>query len=811
MKIDKTQIEEPLLQEQVPILPLEHFVLFPSMIAPIIVGDEKSKRLIDDALSGQRQVGVLTKRPDAENLTSFENLYRTGTAATILKMLKMPDGTIRLLLHGTSRIHVIEELASDPFLKARVKEAKDVPADDKETLAVVRTIHVLLSRAIELSSLPEDLGVAATNLTDPGRLADLIASNLSLKVPEQMEILELANVKERIQRVHYILNREVEVLELGSKIQTQVKTELDKTQREYLLREQMKAIRKELGEDEGGSHEIEELAERIGKKALPDQIREVTQKELNRLRIMQPASAEYTVARTYVEWILDLPWLESTKDTINIARARKILDEDHYDLAKVKERILEYLSVRKLKKDMKGPILCFAGPPGVGKTSLGRSIARAMDRTFHRISLGGMRDEAEIRGHRRTYIGAMPGRVIKGLKQVGANNPVLMLDEVDKIGSDYRGDPAAALLEVLDPEQNNTFVDNYLDIPFDLSNVMFITTANHMDPVPGPLKDRMEVIELPGYTLREKVMIAKLFIIPKQMGENGITSKHVAFTDAAIRRIIEEYTREAGLRNLEREISNVCRKIARKVVEGKAGSVRVTGRMLKSLLGPQKHFSDAAQRMGMPGVSIGLAWTPVGGEILFIEASLTPGNGRFTLTGQLGDVMKESAQAALTFLRGISRKLRIPNDAFGRCDIHVHVPAGAIPKDGPSAGITICTAMASLLTERPVKNYLAMTGEITLKGNVLPVGGIKEKALAAARAGIREIILPERNIADLEQLPEEVRRKIRFHPVKTMAEVLKIALENDEKGERTKPDRKKSSARPESVAGKPAVRKRSTK
>jgi ATP-dependent Lon protease len=781
------------------------------MIAPIIVGDEKSKRLIDDALSGQRQVGVLTKRPDAENLTSFENLYRTGTAATILKMLKMPDGTIRLLLHGTSRIHVIEELASDPFLKARVKEAKDVPADDKETLAVVRTIHVLLSRAIELSSLPEDLGVAATNLTDPGRLADLIASNLSLKVPEQMEILELANVKERIQRVHYILNREVEVLELGSKIQTQVKTELDKTQREYLLREQMKAIRKELGEDEGGSHEIEELAERIGKKALPDQIREVTQKELNRLRIMQPASAEYTVARTYVEWILDLPWLESTKDTINIARARKILDEDHYDLAKVKERILEYLSVRKLKKDMKGPILCFAGPPGVGKTSLGRSIARAMDRTFHRISLGGMRDEAEIRGHRRTYIGAMPGRVIKGLKQVGANNPVLMLDEVDKIGSDYRGDPAAALLEVLDPEQNNTFVDNYLDIPFDLSNVMFITTANHMDPVPGPLKDRMEVIELPGYTLREKVMIAKLFIIPKQMGENGITSKHVAFTDAAIRRIIEEYTREAGLRNLEREISNVCRKIARKVVEGKAGSVRVTGRMLKSLLGPQKHFSDAAQRMGMPGVSIGLAWTPVGGEILFIEASLTPGNGRFTLTGQLGDVMKESAQAALTFLRGISRKLRIPNDAFGRCDIHVHVPAGAIPKDGPSAGITICTAMASLLTERPVKNYLAMTGEITLKGNVLPVGGIKEKALAAARAGIREIILPERNIADLEQLPEEVRRKIRFHPVKTMAEVLKIALENDEKGERTKPDRKKSSARPESVAGKPAVRKRSTK
>lgn len=762
-----------------PVLPLEHFVMFPFMIAPIIVGDDKSKLLVDQALGGQRMVAVLTKKPEGENLSSFDYLYDVGTAAAILKMLKMPDGSVRLLLHGMQRVHVTERMASDPFLSARVELVREEATQDKETDAILKNIHALLVRVIELASLPEDLGIAAMNLSDPGKLADLIASNLSLKVPEQQEVLELANVKARLERVLFILNREIEVLELGSKIQTQVKSEMDKSQRDYVLREQMKAIRRELGEEEGNAQELEELRERVAKKALPDSVRITAENELKRLRMMQPNSAEYTVSRTYLDWILDLPWLENTNDSINIPKAKRILDEDHYDLEKVKERILEYLSVRKLKQDMKGPILCFAGPPGVGKTSLGRSIARAMDRKFYRISLGGMRDEAEIRGHRRTYIGAMPGRILKGLKQVGANNPVLMLDEIDKVGADYRGDPSAALLEVLDPEQNNTFTDHYIDMPFDLSNVMFITTANMLDTIPGPLRDRMEIIELAGYTVREKVMIAKTYLIPRQMKENGITKKNIGFTDSAITRIIESYTREAGLRNLEREIGTVCRKIARRLAEGKADKVNVTTRTVHTYLGPQRHFSEVAQRMGTPGVSIGLAWTPVGGEILFIEANMTVGQGRFTLTGQLGDVMKESAQAALSYLHSQAERLKIPEERFSRHDIHVHIPAGAIPKDGPSAGIAMCTAMASLLTGRLVKNFLAMTGEITLKGNVLPIGGIKEKVLAAARAGIEEIILPQRNEKDLDELPLEVRRKMKFHPVEKMDQVLRLALDED--------------------------------
>lgn len=766
----------PEVLSELPILPLEQFVLFPGMMAPIIVGDEKSKTLINDVVGTTRQVGVFTKRPDAPSISAFENLYDVGTAANIVKMLRTPDGIVRVLLHGIARVRIVEQLATDPYLRARVEVLKEEPADDKETQALIRSIHALLTQAVQLSALPEDLATAAINLTDPGRLADLVASNLQLKIPELIEILSLADVRERIRRVHYYLTREMEVLELGSKIRTQVKSELDKTQREYFLREQLKAIRKELGEDESGSREIEELAERLKNKPLPDHAREVAEKELNRLRMMQPASAEYTVVRTYLDWILELPWLESTTDTLDIKRAKRVLDEDHYDLEKIKERILEYLSVRKLKNDMKGPILCFVGPPGVGKTSLGRSIARAMGRKFARIALGGMRDEAEIRGHRRTYIGAMPGRIIKALKQAGSNNPIIMLDEIDKLGSDYRGDPAAALLEVLDPEQNNSFVDYYLDMPFDLSNVMFITTANHMDPVPPPLRDRMEVIELPGYTLGEKVQICKRYIIPKQLSNNGLTPQHLKITDAAVVRIIEDYTREAGLRNLEREIAAVCRKVARRVAENPDYHARVTPRQLESLLGPPKYYSETAQRMGVPGVAIGLAWTPVGGEILFVEASLTPGNGRFTLTGQLGDVMRESAQAALTYLRSTAAEWNIPDELFAQRDIHIHVPAGAVPKDGPSAGITICTALASLLTNRLVKDYLAMTGEITLKGNVLPVGGIKEKMLAAARAKIREVILPERNMKDLSELPQEVREKLRFHPVKHVKEVLSLAL-----------------------------------
>lgn len=765
------------LPESLAVMPIDSFVVFPSMIAPIIVGDEKSKRLVDDALGGQRIIGIFTARPDANGLVDFDRLYTVGTAATILKMIKMPDGTMRLLLHGTQRVRITETLGTEPFPRAKVELLSEVPASDTETEAIVKNIHGILARVVELASLPEDLRTAASNLTDPGRLADLIASNLRLKVSEQQEILEMTDVKKRLQRVFHILNRELEVLELGNRIQSQVKNEMDKSQRDYYLREQMKAIRRELGEEEGNSRELDELKERVAKKALPDIVRETVKKEMLRLSQMQPASAEYTVSRTYLDWILELPWLESTKDMINVPKARKILDRDHYDLEQVKERILEYLSVRKMKQDMKGPILCFVGPPGTGKTSLGRSIAAAMNRKFYRISLGGMRDEAEIRGHRRTYIGAMPGRIIKGLKQVASNNPVLMLDEVDKLGSDYRGDPSAALLEVLDPEQNNTFTDHYLDLPFDLSNVMFITTANQLEPIPGPLRDRMEVIEVSGYTAREKLGIAKKYLVPKQMAENGISQKHIAFTDAAITKIIEDYTREAGLRNLERTIGTVCRKVARKAAEGRTRITHITPASLAAMLGPPKFYKEAAQRMAQPGVAIGLAWTPTGGEILFIEATMTAGQGRFTLTGQLGDVMRESAQAAHTYLHGQAEKLGIPEDYFSKRDIHVHVPAGAIPKDGPSAGITMCAAIASLLTGRKVKDFLAMTGEISLKGNVLPVGGIKEKLLGAARAGITEIILPERNRSDIAKLPEEIRKKMKIYPVSTAVEVLKLALE----------------------------------
>lgn len=770
--------DQPEIPDVLPILPLEQFILFPSMIAPIIVGDERSKRVVDDALGGQRLVAVLTKIPDRENLSDFDSLYPAGTAASILKMLKMPDGTLRLLLHGVQRIRVLERLGTDPYLTARVEPIREIPSSDTETDALVKNIHTMLGKAIELSSLPDDLRIAAANLNDPGKLADLVASNLALKIPEQQEILEQADIKTRLQMVLQILHREVEVLELGSRIQTQVKSTLDRSQRDFLLREQMKAIRKELGEEDGNARELDELEEKLRQKQLPQQAREVAEKELQRLRSMQPASAEYTVARTYLDSILDLPWMESTRDVINVRKAQRILDRDHYNLEKVKERILDYLSVRKLKKDMRGPILCFVGPPGVGKTSLGRSIAEAMGRKFVRIALGGMRDEAEIRGHRRTYIGAMPGRIIKGLRQAGSNNPVMMLDEIDKLGSDYRGDPAAALLEVLDPAQNHTFTDNYLDIPFDLSKVMFITTANQLETVPGPLRDRMEVIEVSGYTQREKLAIAKRYLVPRQMEENGLARRHLTFTDAALVRIIEDYTREAGLRNLEREIGTVCRKVARMVVEGRTKMVRVTPSMLEQMLGPRRFYNEVAQRTGIPGVAIGLAWTPVGGEILFIEASLTGGSGRFTLTGQLGDVMKESAQAAFTYVHSEAERLGIPEELFQRRDVHLHVPAGAIPKDGPSAGIAMCTAIASLLTGRNVKDFLAMTGEITLKGNVLPVGGIKEKLLAAARAGVKEVILPERNRPDVNQLPEEIRKKLTIHTVSRIEEVLDLALES---------------------------------
>ncbi len=791
-------------KELLPVLPVEQFVLFPSIIAPIIVGDDRSKRLVDDALNGSRMVVVVTKRPDAESLSRFTSLYDTGSAANILKMLKMPDGTVRLLVHGMRRVRITEQVGEDPYLLAQVETLTETNPADSETQAMVKSIHGLLDRAVELSHLPEDLGAAARNLAEPGRLCDLVTSNLNLPVGEQVSILELADVKERLQRLLVILNREIEVLELGNKIQSRVKNEMDKNQRDYYLREQMKAIRRELGDDDGGAQTNEELQKRLREKAMPDYARQAAEKELARLSQMQPSSAagmskdvkkealkqlgrlesmhpdssEATVIRTYLDWMTELPWKKQSKDRLDVKAAKEILDEDHFDLEKVKERILEYLSVLKLKNDMKGPILCLAGPPGVGKTSLGRSIARALDRRFHRLSLGGMRDEAEIRGHRRTYIGSMPGRILKGLKQAGTNNPVIMLDEIDKLGSDYRGDPSAALLEVLDPEQNNTFTDNYLDMPFDLSRVLFITTANMLETIPGPLRDRMEIITLSGYTLAEKVMIARKYIIPRQMAENGIAARKVAFTDEAVEEIVAGYTREAGLRNLEREIGSVCRKIAHQVALGRGARAprKVTRESVPGFLGRQRYQGETAQRMGQAGVAIGLAWTPVGGDILFIECSRTRGAGNLTLTGQLGDVMKESARAAMTFLHEHASRLHISEEHFAKHDVHLHVPAGATPKDGPSAGITMCAALASLFTGRRLKDFLAMTGEITLKGNVLPVGGIKEKVLAAARAGIREVILPARNQADLDQLPDDIRKTIRFHPVENAAQVLELAF-----------------------------------
>jgi ATP-dependent Lon protease len=762
---------------QIPVLSLDHMVLFPFMIAPVMVSDDRGKRLVEDALRGNRIVGVFTRNPAvSEDAPSEQRIYRTGTASVILKMLRIPDGTVRLLIHGLRRVRFVESVTTDPYLTIKIEPLVEPQAADKQTQAMILNAQSLMRRTVELSSLPDDLAIAVMNVSDAGRMADLIASNLSLQIAEQQEILEITDPKARLERILVILNRELEVLELGSEIQSQVKTSIDRTQREYYLREQMKAIRKELGETEEGNMEIAELRRRLEKTPMPDYARQTAEKEISRLEAMPSSSAEFTMARTYVDWILSLPWEVETQDNLDMNMAERILNEDHYDLDKVKERILEYLAVIKLRQSIRGPILCFVGAPGVGKTSLGRSIARAMGRKFYRASLGGMHDEAEIRGHRRTYIGAMPGRVIKGIKDCGSRNPVMMLDEVDKLGHDFRGDPSSALLEVLDPEQNNSFVDNYLDMPFDLSKVMFITTANVLDTIPSPLRDRMEVITLSGYTPNEKLHIARRYLIPRQLGNAGLRPEDIGFGSKAVARIISEYTREAGLRNLEREIGNICRKIARRRAAGDKRRVTITPKRVADLLGPPRFFQEVVERTQKPGVAVGLAWTEAGGEVLFIECSRTAGSGRFILTGQLGDVMKESAQAALTYLHSCAKLLHIPEKVFARSDFHIHVPAGAIPKDGPSAGITICAAIASLLGGSALRERVAMTGEITLKGHVLPVGGIKEKALAAHRAGVREIIIPRRNEKDIDDIPEEVRREICFHSVDHMDEVLDIVF-----------------------------------
>jgi len=783
VQIKKKDLEEGLdempggIPEKIPILPVGDLVLFPKMIIPLVITEEPLIKLIDDALVGDKTVGVITSKGAADSKKSVEDLYTVGTAAAILKMSKMHTDAVRLIIQGIARFMVKNYIATEPYVRAQIQVLTDVLEKDIEVDALASNIKNLFHRVLELSPyLPSELGAMVMSIEEPGILADTVTSSLNLSKDEKQAVLETVDIRKRLEKVNLFLTRQIEVLELGSKIQSQVREGLDKAQREFILREQLKAIQKELGEKDERALEIEELRTKIKERELPPSAAKEAERELDRLSKMHPAAAEYTVSRTYLDWLLDLPWNVATQDNLDIEAAQKVLDEDHYNLDKVKTRILEYLAVRKLKSDMKGPILCFVGPPGTGKTSLGKSIARALGRKFYRMSLGGIRDEAEIRGHRRTYVGALPGRIIQGMRKAGSNNPVFMLDEVDKIGVDFRGDPASALLEVLDPEQNFAFSDHYLGVEFDLSKVMFITTANILDTIPPALRDRMEVLDLPGYTWEEKLRIAKEFLIPRQLKEHGLTNANLIFQDDAIKKIIGEYTREAGLRNLEREIATVCRRVAKEVAKGMTEPVLVTPEMIHKFLGPAKFFSELAERTSEPGVATGLAWTQAGGDIIFVEATKMPGKKTLTLTGQLGDVMKESAEAALSYVRSKSKELGIPDDFYEKNDIHIHVPAGAIPKDGPSAGITMFTALVSLLTDRPVRHDVAMTGEITLRGMALPVGGIKEKVLCAHRAGIKTIILPKRNEKDLEEIPKDIREKMDFHFVERMDEVIEIAL-----------------------------------
>jgi len=771
--------------EIVSVLPLRDAVLFPHAVMPLGAGRESSIRLIEDAMGAGRTIGTFGQLVAAVDAPQESDLHRIGTYATIHKVFKQPDGSVRLAVQGLSRIRLVEIVQTQPFLRARVEEVPDVmpAAGDLEAEALTRNATTLFRQIVELSPLlPDELAEAVGNLTHPGRIADAIAASLpSLTSQGKQEVLATADVKARLVRLVAALTKELEVLELGSRIQSQVESEVGKGQRDYYLREQLKAIQKELGQTDERTQEIDELRQSIEAAGMTEEAKKEALRELDRLSKMPPAAAEYTVARTYLEWLVALPWSKETEDALDLVEARRVLDEDHWGLEKVKDRILEYLAVKSIRPKGKDPILCFVGPPGVGKTSLGRSIARALGRKFHRISLGGMRDEAEIRGHRRTYIGALPGQIIQGLRRVESKNPVLMLDEIDKLGMDFRGDPASALLEVLDPEQNVAFRDHYVDVPFDLSRVLFITTANLLDTVPPALRDRMEIIELPGYTEEEKVRIAGTHLVPKQARDHGLVEgEHIRWTDAALARLVRHYTREAGLRSLEREIAAISRKVAKRRVEGRTETVDVTPDLVEELLGaPRFVLEELEERTRVPGVAVGLAWTAAGGDILFIEASRMKGSKTLTLTGQLGDVMKESAQAALSWLRSHASDLGIRSDFWDTSDIHIHIPAGAIPKDGPSAGVTMVTALASLMGQRPVKPRLAMTGEITLSGRVLAVGGIKEKVLAARRAGVTTVILPRRNERNLlEDVPKPLRESMTFHLVDSVEEVLDLALED---------------------------------
>ncbi len=772
-------LQENSVIESIAVLPVRNLVVYPHMAAALVADRRGSVKALDEALQQDKMVMVLAQRDPATDQPVPDDLYSYGTMVRIYKMMKLPEDSLHAVVHGVSRARVLEVLETEPIMRVRVELQAERQDETMEVKALAHNLAEQFQRLIELvPTMSEELRIPLLNLEDqPSKMADFIAFNLKISIEDQQAMLELSSVQDRLKALTFLIAREIEVAETGSRIQSQVEDKMGKTQREYYLREQMKAIQRELGEEgDVQGEDLSDLREKIEDAGMPGEARLEAERELKRLERIPSISPEYSTLRTYLEWLTELPWSVSSEDKLDLERAEKILDEDHYGLKKIKDRILEHLAVRSLKPDLKGSILCFVGPPGVGKTSLGKSIARALDRQFVRISLGGVHDEAEIRGHRRTYIGALPGRIIQSIRKAGTNNPVFMLDEVDKLGRDFRGDPSSALLEVLDPEQNDTFTDHYIDLPFDLSNVMFVTTANMLSGIPEPLRDRMEVIELSGYTEEEKIEIARRYLVPRELESHGLTDEDVVFDDRAISRIISEYTREAGLRNLERKIRTVARKSARSVAEGKSPPFHVTGDELHPYLGPPEYFSETAERSGEPGVAIGLAWTPAGGEIMFVEASRMPGRKGLTLTGKLGDVMKESARAALTYVRSHAGDWQIDPSFFDRHDIHIHLPVGAIPKDGPSAGVALVTVLTSLLTGRPVRNDLAMTGEVTLRGRVMPVGGVKEKVLGAMRAGITTIILPRRNEKDLDDVPAAVKEKLSFCLVDDIDQVLELAL-----------------------------------
>ncbi|HTT96176.1 MAG TPA: endopeptidase La [Solirubrobacterales bacterium] len=768
------------LPEALPVLPLRDSVAFPDTITPLAVGQPRSIKLVDDVLGGNRMLVMVASRDPEKEEPTPADLYDVGVVGVVERMVKVPDGTLRILVQATQRVRLDDFVTDRPYLIARISEEPDVVKRNAELEALTRNVQRTFSEIVEqIPYLPEELQLAVANIDDPSALAHLIGGALRIETAEKQELLEEVDVAKRLRHLSQILARELEVVQLGTQIQSRVQSEVDKGQREFFLRQQLKAIQDELGEEDEGAAEIKELQERIEAANLPEEARKAADRELGRLAKLPPAAAEHGVIRTYLEWLTELPWDVETKDNLDIRHAKKVLNADHYDLEDVKERILEYLAVRKLNPESPGPILCFVGPPGVGKTSLGRSIAKALGREFERISVGGVRDEAEIRGHRRTYIGALPGTIIRALRDAGSRNPVFMIDEIDKMGADFRGDPASAMLEVLDPAQNDTFRDHYLDLPFDLSDVVFIATANVLDTIPGPLLDRMETIELAGYTLDEKRHIARSYLVDRQIAANGLKPSQIEFADAALTAIVEEYTREAGVRNLERLIGTVCRKVARQVAEGKAkGKVRVSAKKAREYLGRRRVFAETRRRTKDPGVATGLAWTPAGGDVLFIEAAGMPGSGHLTITGQLGEVMKESAQAALAYVRGHQQQIapKLEGDWFASHDVHIHVPAGAVPKDGPSAGVAMTVALASLIGGRAVRNDVAMTGEVTLTGKVLPIGGLKEKSLAAQRAGIKRVIVPARNEGDAAEIPAAELGGLEFVFVDEVSKALEVAL-----------------------------------